>query len=434
MSVTATYGDTNGRVTINATGLSTAATVALVERSSDGGATYTTVRGASAVPVTAGTMTQIRDYEFAAGALNTYRVRTRYAGPPVFVSAGTAAHADNASVIPGLPAGFMAGDLLLVLAAIRNSGTGLPNLPTGYTLLGGSGGNARLYGKIAVGNEAAGPTITFASGIAGATCSAQMAAFRGTDMTTSAVAALLNASAVNIAFPSLLAADVPENATVIYAGWRQQDWTSVATIAGTTEIGEPSTGLGDNQGLVWDYVIRTTPAAVGAGSFVVTGGVAGISRGITLALSRRSVDPVIDSQTGTVTPALTQIWLKSLTNPTLNAPLLVVDFSAITRASRTEIFEVVGSPDPIAVTEVMGSPAFVINPYTSDATKEAALDALAAVGGPLFLHIPAGWRVPGGYVVAADEVSRERTTPRGQARVWEIPLRVVRAPGPDVTG
>src|SRR6185295_891107 len=52
-----------------------------------------------------------------------------------FVAAGTVAHAVNASVTPSMPAGVAAGDLLLVLAAICNSGGGEPVTPDGYVEL-----------------------------------------------------------------------------------------------------------------------------------------------------------------------------------------------------------------------------------------------------------------------------------------------------------
>jgi hypothetical protein len=206
-----------------------------------------------------------------------------------FVAAGTAAHADNASVTPGMPAGTQARDLLLVFAAIRNSGTGTVNTPAGYTSL-LVFGNCALFGKVHSGSEVA-PTVSFSGGVAGATTSAQMAAFRGTPSTLDDLADIvvgsvdqLNASAANIAYPGIYPR-MQEGCIVLALGWRQQDWTSVATLSGFAEIGDPASGLGDNQGLVWDYVIQTTPSVVNEGSFSVTGGVNGISRGAVVALA-----------------------------------------------------------------------------------------------------------------------------------------------------
>jgi hypothetical protein len=226
-----------------------------------------------------------------------------------FVAAGAVDHDNNASVTPGLPAGLAEGDLLLVWAAIRNSGTGTPDTPAGYELL-ADASNARLFGKYAAAGET-GPTITFTGGAGGADTSAQTAAFRGAGLqlddgayatTTPSPQTQLNGSAQDIAYPAL---SVRRNGCVVlYLGWKLDDWTSVAAIAGATEIGEPDTDVGADQGIVWGYVIQTTAANIPAGSFVVTGGTSQISRGATLALR--------PTQTATVTRAVNDVT-KALT-------------------------------------------------------------------------------------------------------------------------
>lgn len=199
-----------------------------------------------------------------------------------FVAAGVADEGSNASRTPALPAGTQAGDLLLVLAAIRNSGAGTVNIPAGYTFL-ADGSNFRLFGKIHTGVESA-PTVSFTGGVVNATCHAQMAAFRGASLTVLNAAGQLNSSAQNIAYPAM-GLTVPLG-VVLYLGWKQDDWTSVATLSGATEIGEVSTITGDDAGFVWDYQIQgAAPVNIASGSFVVTGGASAISRGITLALA-----------------------------------------------------------------------------------------------------------------------------------------------------
>lgn len=433
MSVTLSYDDTLARVTIGASGLGVA-TYATVERSTNGGTAWTTVRGAVTVAVTAGALATVYDYEFAPGATNLYRVRAYYGGPIAFVSAGTAAHADNASVAPGMPAGFAAGDLLVIFAAIRNSGTGGVNTPTGYTALTTTGTtNIRMFAKVATGSETS-PTVTFSAGVSGATTSAQVAAFRYAALGTAAVSAQLNGSGANIAYPGIVSGSMVDNALVLFAGWRQQDWTSVATIAGATEIGEPSSTAGSHQGIVWDYVVRGLAAAVGSGSFVVTGGTAGISRGMTVAIPRVSTDPLIATQSNDIAPDMTGIWIHSLMRPYLSLRVLVVDYTSPKRGSRAGVWDVAGSSFPVATTELMTSPSFTLNPWTADAAAETALDELLAGGDLLYVQVPAGCPVPGGYVVVNEDVTRQRTRPRGITRLWEIPFRVVRAPGPDVVG
>jgi hypothetical protein len=202
-----------------------------------------------------------------------------------FIAAGAAAHGNNASVVPTMPAGIAAakaaGDsvLLLVWAAIRNSGTGTVDVPAGYTQLLATG-NAALLGKTWDGVEGA-PTITFSNGVANATTSAQMAAWTNISLDVLSSASQLNGSAQNIAYPALSANN---DCLMIWMGWKQDDWTSVATLGGLTAIGDPSSTLGDDQGIVWQFVLFTGSNSVSSGSFVVTGGAAAISRGALIAL------------------------------------------------------------------------------------------------------------------------------------------------------
>jgi hypothetical protein len=203
---------------------------------------------------------------------------------PTFIAAGTAAHADNASVTPGLPAGVQEGDLLLLLAAIRSSGTGTVNAPAGYLTLSGGGLNFALFAKTHDGSESD-PTVTFTGGSAGDTTSAQMCAFRGVQPRVIVSDSVLNGSAQDIITPDLKLWDIVDdlgnlvhNCLILAIAWKQDDWTSVAPPSGFTEIGEPSSTTGSDQGITWAYRIDTTASAVADSSFVVTGGAAAISR------------------------------------------------------------------------------------------------------------------------------------------------------------
>ena len=203
-----------------------------------------------------------------------------------YVAAGTAAHADNASVTPTLPAGVQAGDLLLIVASIRSSGTGTPNTPSGYTHMAGWH-NLRLYGKIHTGSES-NPTVTFTGGSAGDTTSADMIALRGTvaDPAEAIIdwADYLNTSAANIAYPPL-PAPMWDGCVLLAIGWKQDDWTSVAALAGWTEAFDIFSTTGSDQGLVCDYQIQTTATAIASGSFTVTGGTSQISRALMVVIA-----------------------------------------------------------------------------------------------------------------------------------------------------
>lgn len=197
---------------------------------------------------------------------------------PTLVAAGTAAHADNSLVTPGMPAGAQAGDLLLVFAAIRNSGTGTPNTPTGYTAL-ATAGNIGLYGKIHTGTESA-PGVTFSGGVSGATTSAQMAAVRGVQLAVHSTSAQLNGSAQNIATPALTI--TRDRCLVLWLVWKQDDATNFSF--GFSSVGAASSTLGDDQSMAWFYSVQTTGASRDANSITVTGGASAISRGMLVAI------------------------------------------------------------------------------------------------------------------------------------------------------
>lgn len=216
-------------------------------------------------------------------------VTTMAAPAPSFVGASSATHGDNATLAPDLHISSAKGDLVLVFAAIRNTAATV-GTPTGYTVL-MADGNVCLFGKIHSGSESA-PSVTFSGGSAGDSTSAQTATFRGYQLTRYSLANLTNSSAQDIAIPAFR----PEqaNTLALFLGWKADDWISVATLSGATEIGEPSTASGNDQGLVWDYVIQTTPVEYAATSFTVTGGASAVSKGYVLAVAG-------DVQTATVT-------------------------------------------------------------------------------------------------------------------------------------
>jgi hypothetical protein len=419
VSLAATYDSALSRVRLSVTGLSAAATVAVFERSPDQ-ITWTTVRGGTAVTVSANAAS-LDDYEFNPDVVNYYRVTTP--SVPAFVSAGTAAHANNASVSPGLPASIAAGDLLLIWAAIRNSGTGTVNTPTGYTLLLDMS-NARLFGKIASASES-GPTVAFTDGVANADTSAQMAAFRNVPLTATASGALLNASAQNIVTPALAYESV-DSALIVWPAWKQDDWTSVDIVSSGIEIGEPDTTTGDDQGVVWDYRIPPPPVStVAARTFVVTGGASAISRGGAIVWRANR-----EYQITSITPTLSQVWLKSIGRPFLNTPVIPLrPLPVVETEPRHGVFDIVGRSNPVAVTDVRSSKGYVLRLFAETDAERDRIEMFIASGDPVFLHCPAGSPRPGSVYGVFGATSYDPLVD-----VYTMPLRVVAAPGPDVVG
>lgn len=437
MAVTLTYDGTLSRVQVSVTGLDARVDTVTVERSVDQ-VSWTTVRGGSDVPVVSNAA-EVDDYEFTDGVVNYYRVRGHDAAAITFVAAGAASTAVNASVTPALPAGLAQHDLLLVFASIRNSGAGVPNTPSGYTLLVDMA-NAKLFGKRAGSGEVA-PTVTFTGGVANADTIGQCAAFRNAELTPVTTNTQLNSSAQNVDYPAM--AMSADDMLAVFLGWKQDDWTSVATLAGASEIGEPDTTTGDDAGQVWDYQIQTTAADVAAGAFAVTGGASAISRGGVVAFEPQEY---LSEETEDITPALTAVWLKSITRPFLNRSYpTCVNVSDITSPTRHGVFEVLGRSYPVAVTDVRGSDRFTVSITTKTLAEYDHLRLTLAGGDPLLLQAPAGSPIPTAYVVVED-VTRSRPAPWSDGscdpetgdplyyRRFTLPMIEVAAPSADVVG
>src|SRR3954468_8130189 len=92
------------------------------------------------------------------------------------VGGGTSASGNNASVTPVAHVSTAVGDFVVVHASIRNSGTGVPVCPSGWTTL-AAFGNEALFARIWDGTAI--PAIAFTGGVANADTLAQAATWRG---------------------------------------------------------------------------------------------------------------------------------------------------------------------------------------------------------------------------------------------------------------
>lgn len=430
MTISLSYDPLLSRVRIDATALDTAATAADVERSTDQ-ITWSTVRGGLAVPVTAGVMQgTIDDYEFAADAECFYRVRAYDSAAIMFVAAGVAASAGSGSSLnPGLPAGLATNDLLLILASIRNgSPAGTVSTPAGYTALVSPTENVALFGKIAGASESA-PTVNFVGAVGSADVIARTAAFRHAGLTVLAKNDQLNASAQNIARPALRAPELTR--LIVRFAWKQDDLTTISLPSGYLSAGSDISTAGNDAAQSWQYLITTEAQDQPSGSYNVTGGAAAISRAGIAAFGQR----VTNLDTDSITPTLDTVWIKVVARPYLNRPVDVVDFSEVTRPARAGVFDVVGRSFPVVVSDVRGSRRWALGVKVDTADAARDFDLLLASGEPVFVHVPADCRVPGGYAhVEATAEARPSGGRRSVRRVFTLPLIEVAAPGPDVIG
>ena len=428
MTVTLTYASDVSRVRINATSLGTA-TTAKVERSTDS-ITWTTVRGGAAVPVTSGTMQTLDDYEFTANVSNVYRV-TRVSTISL-VATGAAVTGNNTSVTPTIPTGSTTSDLMLLLASIRNSGTGTPNTPAGYTLL-LNAGNMQLFGKIHTGSET-NPTVSFTGGVANADTLARMATFRNAQLLPTALTQQLNTSQANIPRPNPPVVVGQVNSLVVHALWKQDDWTSVsAGQAGFTLLGDAVSTAGDDAAQSWSYWIQTAITAVQGNDAQVTGGGPAISRSASAVFA-----PTSTSETSSITPTLTDIWIKSIARPFLNRIVNCIRIdSEIQRKARVTLYDVIGRSNPVAINDVRRGLEMQLKVTTSTIDERDEFDLILASGDPLFIQTPPGSRIPTMYVSVNDTFERiplRQVDCDKDYRVFTLPVAQVAPPGASVVG
>lgn len=419
--MTTTYDSVLSRVQIAITGLGSA-TTATVERSPDE-ITWDVVRGGQDAAVSGGTL-DLDDYEFDTAVENFYRVT--YRKTPTYRATGTAAHAANASVSPGLPAGHVQGDVMVAWVNTRDAAQGVPDTISGWTAIGITD-CGKLLAKVHGSSESA-PTFTFTgAGNANMSVSAQIACFTGLTIGTGAAVGQSNGvAAQNIDTP---AADIEEdNSVVIWAGWKQDDWTSVATLAAADgEIGDTSTALGSDQGIVWDYDIQTNRGDIAASSFVVTGGATAISRALVVELLADTT-----TQSDSITPTITVHWLKSIVHPFLNREVKLLGPHKIGRGSRSGVFQIVGRNLPVSVNDVGTSRSMTLQIKVTSEGQQDAMDALIASGDVAFLHSPAGSRMPSLYLnLDSYDFVHSGVDDVG---IYTIPAVEVAAPSADVVG
>lgn len=191
---------------------------------------------------------------------------------------------NNASLVPTMPAGWTSGDLLVIVASIRNSGTGTVNTPSGWTVLAATG-NLSVFGRIAKTGDTS-PTVTFANGAANADTMAKMIAFRGTHQNIASIvhahAEQLNGSALTIATPALTV--TAPKCLILWCGWRADDYLTFPSAPSGSVFGQGAVATaGDDASQAWAHKVQTTAANEAAAAFTFTN-TSAISRGITLAL------------------------------------------------------------------------------------------------------------------------------------------------------
>jgi hypothetical protein len=435
VTLSATYADDIGRVRVVFSGYNADADYATVERSVDGGITYVPVRGGGLAPLTAGAGA-LDDYEFQAGISNMYRVSAIDSALPAALPGWTNAIGVNASVAPAIPGGLSAGNLMILVSTIRNSGAGVPVTPAGWTPIVVSG-NVGVYGRVFVPGDTA-PTCAFTGGVANADTIAGIWPFSNVSLTASVTNSQLNGSAQNIAVPALTT--VGSKSVSMAVGWKQDDWTASTVVAlpNFAHGGERISTTGDDAAIIFDYrLITTGPISMGSTSFGITGGAAAISRGLIWDMPIRAFT---NQETTSVTPSLLtslrddQAWLKNPSRPGLNSKVTITEISEISRKSRTGRFDVLGRTLPVAITDVQSSREFTLELIVNGNAEALDMDNRLSTGEPMFLQPrTTADDIPTVYFVAGD-VTRTQLAKTSTAITFTIPVIEVAAPGSTVAG
>jgi hypothetical protein len=240
--------------------------------------------------VTAGPLFSVTDVPYHVQIAGEAMTVTEMETPSgvTYVGAGTVASADGGNnVTPAHPASLAVGDLKILWAATRNSAAGTVDSLTAQgwtTFTDGQHGNCRLFYRYHQTGDTA-PTVAFSGDVAGDTNLAVIIAWRDVAHSFASGTTFapklykqLNASAQNIAYP--LSQKNYGGISLIFA-WKQDDWTGVAPPAGWTEAVDSSSTTGNDAGIWIGY---DDSADLSAGSLVVTGGAAAISRSVVLSL------------------------------------------------------------------------------------------------------------------------------------------------------
>lgn len=206
-------------------------------------------------------------------------------------SAGTDA-SGTGDITPGLPAGWAAGDLLIMPTSSRNNSDTIPVDPTGWTRfsLNSSVPWNYLYGRIAVGGDTA-PTVSYAGSNQH---HAQIGCWTGvniyTDFTT--IVSAVNeksGTSVDILYNALLPLDA--NCLCIAFATKNKtsssDGSSVNDLAGFTRVGTLTSG-GNNIATWWGYVQQTTATNIPAVTQTRTGAAENLQYG-TIVIALKSL-------------------------------------------------------------------------------------------------------------------------------------------------
>jgi hypothetical protein len=303
-----------------------------------------------------------------------------------FIGTGTPSTANNGGAVTPIPhASTTVGDLMVVAASVRNSGTGVPNTPTGYKPL-LVFGNVGIFARFYQAGDGT-PSVSFTGGTTGDDTIGQILTFRG--VSPEALIApyltntLLNGSAQNVAYPALPVAK--DRHLALLAVWKQADSATITSPPTTSSGGTVMATAGNDATQSLRYVAQTAAAAIASGTLTVTGGVAAISRALWVALKPAASISVL---TQDVYPPRV---LVSVTDLTLgDAVALYRQVSGVRTLVQAGAVDAVTDPSFLRIDAQL--PFGVPVSYVAD------------VNGVEYSTAPVTYTLPGGSVVISDAI------------------------------
>ena len=429
MSVTLVYDEaTRTAVTVDATGLPAVGfgdVTAIVQRSTDA-VRYRTVRGLAEAVLSAGAIPETYDWEFGADVLNTYRAglneeavdtytRSVASGwgttdtGQAWTASGSQYSVDGAKALithtaastvydASLPSPASVGDCRLQLALSLSVGS-----VTGASM------RQRIFAHYVDSNNSYRLSVDWAtSGALNVACASKLAGVdtirqsvtlpfgHAGSSTTVRVRMLVEGTRIRARFWSA-------------AGAEPSTWTIDVTIPAAAAI---ASGIFLLQSGRDTGNTNTDPATTWDDFVVYTG------------------NPVW-LMSSTITPTLSQVWLKSVMRSFLSIAPNVTDHDEPARGGRGSESYVSGRTLPVAQSELMTGRRLNLRIRAGSLAIARQWEYLIASGDVLFLHTPVDCGITGGYF-RVDAMTSSRPWARGASRSFVLPLIEVAAPGPDI--
>lgn len=225
--------------------------------------------------------------------------------------------------------------------------------------------------------------------------------------------------------------------------------TTIFSGSGPLTVGIRDSNADPFNGVIMQAVVINASSTVVANARfdLLTTGTTAFNDGNGLPWTVTSPAVVSTFETESITPELTQVWIKSVTRPFLNRPLATACTSAmgesdtellvtdtVTRPGRASVFPVINRTMPVGVTDLSLGRSWQFRARTWTLDAHRLMDYLFAAGDVLFIQVPCGdcaQTVENGYVVAYGATYRRHKRYRNRV-VWEVPVEEVATPGPDI--